>query len=137
MNYWLVKTEPETWSWDMQVKHGRTNWDGVRNHQAANNLKAMKKGDLVLFYHSGDEKQIVGLVKVGKEHMPDPKDETGKFVMVEMVTVGPVEKKLTLKEIKADKRLQDLLLVRHSRLSVMPVDKKSWAIICEQTGLAP
>jgi len=137
MNYWLVKTEPETWSWDMQVKHGRTNWDGVRNHQAANNLKAMKKGDLVLFYHSGDEKQIVGLVKVGREHMPDPKDETGKFVMVEMLTVGPVETPLTLKDIKAERRLQHLLLVRHSRLSVMPIDQKGWELICEKTGLAP
>lgn len=137
MNYWLVKTEPETWSWAMQVRDGRTNWDGVRNFQAASHLKAMKKGDLVLFYHSGDEKQIVGLVKVGKEAMPDPKDETGKFVMVEMLTVGPVEKPLTLKEVKADKRLQHLMLVRHSRLSVMPIDKKAWDIICEKTGLAP
>ena len=137
MNYWLVKTEPETWSWDMQVKNGRTNWDGVRNHQAANNLRAMKKGDLVLFYHSGDEKQIVGLVKVGREAQPDPNDPTGKFVMVEMLTVGPVEKKLTLTEVKAEKRLQHLLLVRHSRLSVMPIDKKAWELICERTGLAP
>ncbi|MCK6449460.1 MAG: EVE domain-containing protein [Alphaproteobacteria bacterium] len=137
MNYWLVKTEPETWSWDDQVKHGRTDWDGVRNHQAANNLKAMKKGDLVLFYHSGDEKRIVGLVKVGREHQPDPSDPTGKFVMVEMLTAGPVETPLSLAEIKADKRLQHLMLVRHSRLSVMPIDQKAWEIICEKTGLAP
>ncbi len=137
MNYWLVKTEPETWSWDMQVRDGRTNWDGVRNHQAANNLKAMKKGDLVLFYHSGDEKRIVGLVKVSKEAMPDPKDATGRFVMVEVATVGPVETPLTLKEIKADKRLQHLMLVRHSRLSVMPIDRKAWELLCEKTGLAP
>lgn len=137
MDYWLVKTEPGTWSWDDQVKHGRTNWDGVRNHQAANNLKAMKKGDLVLFYHSGDEKRIVGLVRVSKEAMPDPKDATGKFVMVEVATVGPVETPLTLKEIKADRRLQHLMLVRHSRLSVMPIDKKAWELLCEKTGLAP
>ena len=137
MNYWLVKTEPETWSWDDQVKKGAEPWSGVRNHQAANNMKAMKRGDLAFYYHSGGEKQIVGVVSVGKEHHPDPSDPTGKFGMVEMKTVGPVEKPVTLAAIKADKRLKHLLLVRQSRLSVMPIDAKSWKLICEMAGLSP
>jgi predicted RNA-binding protein with PUA-like domain len=136
MQYWLVKTEPETWSWDDQVKKGSEPWTGVRNHQAANNMKAMKKGDLAFFYHSGGEKRIVGLVSVSGEYRPDPTDSTGKFGMVEVKAVGPVETPVTLAEIKADKRLNHLLLVRQSRLSVMPIDAKSWKIICEKAGLS-
>jgi predicted RNA-binding protein with PUA-like domain len=136
MQYWLVKTEPETWSWDDQVKKGSEPWTGVRNHQAANNMKAMKKGDLAFFYHSGGEKRIVGLVSVSGEYRPDPTDPTGKFGMVEVKAVGPVETPVTLAEIKADKRLNHLLLVRQSRLSVMPIDAKSWKIICEKAGLS-
>ncbi len=137
MNYWLVKSEPETWSWDDQVKKGTEAWTGVRNHQAANNMKAMKKGDLAFFYHSGGEKQIVGVVSVAKEYHPDPTDPAGKFGMVEVKAVGPVEKPVTLAQIKADKRLKHLLLVRQSRLSVMPIDAKSWKLICDMAGLAP
>jgi len=136
MQYWLVKTEPETWSWDDQVKKGSEPWTGVRNHQAANNMKAMKKGDLAFFYHSGGEKRIVGLVSVSGEYRPDPTDSTGKFGMVEVKAVGPVETPVTLAEINADKRLNHLLLVRQSRLSVMPIDAKSWKIICEKAGLS-
>jgi len=135
MARWLVKTEPESWSWDQQVKSGRTNWDGVRNHQAANNLRAMKKGDLAFFYHSGDERQIVGVVKVGKEHMPDPKDPTGKFVMVEMETVAPARTPVTLAAIKAEPKLKDLVLVKNSRLSVQPVDEASWKLIAAMAGI--
>ena len=137
MNHWLVKTEPDTWSWDDQIKHGRTNWDGVRNHQANNNLKAMKTGDRVFFYHSGEERRIVGVVAVGREHHPDPKDETGKFGMVEMKTVMPVKTPVTLAAIKAEPKLRDLLLVRHSRLSVMPIDEPSWALLCKMAGIKP
>lgn len=135
MAYWLVKTEPEAWSWDQQVKGGRTNWDGVRNHQAANNLKAMKKGDLAFFYHSGEERQVVGIVRVSGEHRPDPKDATGKFVMVEMETVGPAKTPVTLARIKAEPRLADMVLVKNSRLSVQPVDAAQWKLVCRMAGI--
>ncbi|MGQ0677654.1 MAG: EVE domain-containing protein [Rhodospirillales bacterium] len=135
MNHWLVKTEPETWSWDDQVRKGTEPWSGVRNHQAANNMKAMKRGDLAFFYHSGEERRIVGVVSVAKEYHPDPSDPTGRFGMVEVKTMGPVEKPVTLAQIKADKRFKHLWLVRHSRLSVMPIDKKSWDLLCEMAGL--
>lgn len=135
MAYWLVKTEPEAWSWDQQVKGGRTNWDGVRNHQAANNLKAMKKGDLAFFYHSGEERQVVGIVRVSGEHRPDPKDATGKFVMVEMETVGPAKTPVTLARIKAEPRLADMVLVKNARLSVQPVDAAQWKLVCRMAGI--
>lgn len=135
MAKWLVKTEPDTWSWDQQVKGGRTHWDGVRNHQAANYLKAMKKGDLAFFYHSGEERRIVGVVRVSKEHMPDPKDPTGKFVMVEMETVAPARTPVTLAAIKSEAKLKDLVLVKNSRLSVQPVDEASWKLICAMGGI--
>jgi predicted RNA-binding protein with PUA-like domain len=137
MAYWLVKTEPEAWSWDQQVKSGRTNWDGVRNHQAANNLKAMRQGDLAFFYHSGEERQIVGVVKVGREHQPDPRDESGKFVMVEMLTAAPAKTPVTLAQIKAEPKLAGMVLVKNSRLSVQPVDEASWSLICKMAGIAP
>lgn len=137
MQYWLVKTEPEEFSWDDQVRKGVEPWTGVRNRQASNYMKAMKRGDLAFFYHTGDERQVVGVVSVDKEYHPDPTDATGKFGMVEMKAMGPVETPVTLTQIKADKRLKDLLLVRNSRLSVMPIDKKSWDIICTMAGLAP
>jgi predicted RNA-binding protein with PUA-like domain len=135
MAYWLVKTEPDTWSWDQQVRSGRTDWDGVRNHQAANNLRAMKKGDLAFFYHSGEERRIVGVVRVAGEHRPDPKDPAGRFVMVEMETVAPARTPVTLAQIKADPRLKDMVLVRNSRLSVQPVDPASWKLICAMGGI--
>ena len=136
MAYWLVKSEPETWSWAQQVKSGKTDWDGVRNHQAAGYLRAMKKGDLAFFYHSGDEKQIVGVVKVTKEHMPDPKDETGKFVMVEMTAEKPVKAPVTLAAIKAEPKLANMVLVKNSRLSVQPVTEPEWKAVCKMAGVA-
>lgn len=135
MNYWLVKTEPSTWSWDDQVKKQVECWDGVRNYQAQNYMKQMKIGDQVFFYHSVKEKQIVGLVEIVKEFYPDPTDKTARFMAVDVKAVKPVLKPVTLAEIKADTDLQDLGLIRQSRLSVMPIDPKSWEIICKMGGL--
>ncbi len=130
MAYWLIKTEPGSWSWDDQVRDKVTQWDGVRNHQAASNLKAMKKGDLALFYHSVNEKQVVGVVEVVKEAHPDPKDKSGRFVMVDVKAVKPFNKPVTLADIKAEPRLKDIALVRQSRLSVMPIGATEWRQIC-------
>ncbi len=135
MAYWLVKSEPGSWSWGDQVKAGTTDWSGVRNPQAANFMKAMRKGDRVFFYHSGEERRIVGVVEVVKEFYPDPKDKSGRFGMVDVKTVGPVPEPVTLSAIKAEPKLQDLLLVRHSRLSVMPVDEPAWKLISRMGGL--
>ena len=135
MNHWLLKTEPETWSWDMQVKKGVEGWNGVRNFQAARNLKEMRKGDHAFFYHTGDEKQVVGIVEVVREAYPDKTDETGKFVMVDVKAVKPLPKPVTLAAIKATPKLKDLMLVKYSRLSVMPIDAPSWQVICQMGGL--
>jgi predicted RNA-binding protein with PUA-like domain len=135
MNYWLAKSEPETYAWASLVKDRRTHWDGVRNAQASNNLKAMKKGDRVFFYHSGEERQIVGIAEVVKEYYPDPSDETGRFGMVDLQAVEAFKQPVTLAAIKADKRLADFILVRHSRLSVMPVTKDQWKLIAGFGGL--
>jgi len=131
MAYWLVKSEPGTWSWDDQVKAKVTGWDGVRNYQAANNMKAMALGDLCFFYHSVNEKQIVGIVEVVKLYRPDPSDASGRFGMVDVKAVKPFVRPVTLAEIKAEPRLKDLALVRQSRLSVLPVGKEEWALICK------
>ena len=130
MAYWLMKTEPGTWSWDDQVRDGTAEWDGVRNHQAALNLKAMKKGDRAFFYHSVNEKRIVGLVEIVKEAYPDPSDPAGRFVMVDVKALRPFKEPVTLADIKAEPRLADLALVRQSRLSVMPIGKEEWKLIC-------
>jgi predicted RNA-binding protein with PUA-like domain len=135
MSYWLVKSEPGSWSWDDQVKAGTTDWSGVRNPQATNFMKAMRKGDRVFFYHSGEERRIVGVVEVVKEFYPDPKDKSGRFGLVDVRTVGPVPEPVTLAAIKAEPKLKDLLLVRHSRLSVMPVDEPAWKLISRMGGL--
>ncbi|MEQ9199054.1 MAG: EVE domain-containing protein [Rhodospirillales bacterium] len=137
MQYWLVKSEPGSWSWDDQVKKGVEHWNGVRNYQAANNMKAMQTGDLAFFYHSVKEKQIVGIVEVVKEYYPDPSDEKGRFGMVDFKTVKPFATPVTLAEIKADERLQHLALVRQSRLSVTPVDPESWKLLCSLGGVDP
>lgn len=129
MAYWLIKTEPHVWSWDDQVRHGVTSWEGVRNYQARNNLKAMKGGDLALFYHSGNDRQIMGIVEVIKPYYPDPTDPTGRFGMVDVKTVKPLNRPVTLTEIKNDPRLHALALVRQSRLSVMPIDDIAWKIL--------
>lgn len=131
MAYWLIKTEPNTWSWNDQVKAGVTFWDGVRNYQASNNLKAMQIGDLALFYHSGDERQIMGIVEVVKTYYPDPSDPLGRFGMVDVKTRAPLPRPIPLREIKEDPRFHHLGLVRQSRLSVMPIDEKSWEILTQ------
>lgn len=128
---WIIKSEPSTWSWDDQVKEGTTYWDGVRNYQASNNMKAMKIGDLCFFYHSVKEKRIVGVVEVVKEYYPDHTDPKGRFGMVDVKTVKAVPRPVTLEEIKADSRFNDLALVRQSRLSVIPVKDNEWDALCE------
>lgn len=130
MAYWLIKSEPGNWSWDDQVRDGVAEWDGVRNHQAANNMKAMKIGDRVFFYHSVNEKQVVGIVEVVKEYYPDPTDASGRFGMVDVKAVKPIAKPVSLAEIKAEPRLRNLALVRQSRLSVLPVQPEEWQLIC-------
>jgi len=137
MAYWLIKTEPGTWSWQDQVRDKVTFWNGVRNYQASNNMKAMKKGDQCFFYHSVDEKRIVGIVTVVKEYYPDHTDKSGRFGMVDVKVGEALKTPVTLADIKADERLSDLPLVRHSRLSVGPVDAKSWKIICQMGGVKP
>ena len=137
MAYWLVKSEPNAWSWDDHVKAGVAEWDGVRNHQANNNMKEMTTGDKTFFYHSIDEKQIVGVLEVVKEHYPDHTDVTGKFGMVDFRALFPVKKPVSLAKIKADQRLSEFLLVRQSRLSVLPVTDKHWKIICKMAEIEP
>ena len=137
MQYWLMKTEPSAWSWDMQVKKKVESWNGVRNHQANNNMKAMKKGDKAFFYHSVDEKSIVGIVEIVREHYPDPTDETGKFGMVDVKAVEPMPRPVTLAQIKESGRFEDFLLLRQSRLSVVPVSEAHWRAICAMGGVTP
>lgn len=137
MAYWLLKSEPGEWSWEDQQREGRTHWDGVRNYQAANNMKAMKVGDLAFFYHSVKEKRIVGIVRVVKEYYPDHTDPSGRFGMVDVEAVKPVKRPVTLAEIKAEPRLADLALVRQSRLSVVPVTEEQWKLICEMAETDP
>lgn len=132
--YWLVKSEPEAFSWDQQVANRVEPWTGVRNHTAKNNLKAMRKGDLAFFYHSGVGKQIVGVVEVAKEAYPDPTAEKGDWVCVDMKAVRPLPKAVTLADIKADPSLADLALVRQSRLSVVPISKSHWEKMCRMGG---
>lgn len=131
MAYWLMKSEPNAYPWEKLVKDGKGNWDGVRNYQAANNMKAMKKGDLAFFYHSNIGMEIVGIMEVTKEFHPDPSDETGRFVMVSVKPVKALKKPVTLKDIKADAILKEMALVKQSRLSVSPVTEKQWKRILE------
>ena len=132
-----MKSEPSTWSWEQQVKVGSKGegWDGVRNYQASNNMKKMKKGDLCFFYHSVKERDIIGIVKVKNEYHPDPTDTSERFGMVTVVAVKPLKNRVNLDQIKEDKRLSHLALVKQSRLSVMPIDAKSWKIICNLGGI--
>ena len=136
MNYWLLKSEPDVWSIDQQEKVGDKGavWDGVRNYQARNNLKKMKKGDLCFFYHSGNERRIVGIVSVTKESYPDPTDKKNVFVMVNVKKHKTLNSPINLSEIKKNKKLQHLSLIKQSRLSVMPIDSKSWSIILKIKG---
>ena len=131
MNYWLLKSEPDVWSIDQQIKLGNkgATWDGVRNYQAAKNLKTMNKGDKCFFYHSNIGKEIVGIVEVIKEYYLDKTDQSGRFVAVTVKYLKKLDRPVTLEEIKKNKQLSHLSLIKQSRLSVMPVDSKSWKII--------
>ena len=135
MAYWLVKSEPGAWSWDQHVAAGIAEWDGVRNHQAANNMKAMQIDDRAFFYHSGSAREIVGVLEVVKTYYADPTDASGRFGMVDFKAVKPVARPVTLADVKTDGRLDHLALVRHSRLSVMPIDAEAWRILCEKGGI--
>lgn len=134
MPYWLVKSEPDAFSWEQQVANGVEPWTGVRNALAAKNLRAMRVGDRAFFYHSNIGKEIVGVVEVAREAYPEPGDETGRWVCVDMRTVGPMPRPVTLASIKATPDLADLALVRQSRLSVMPVGDAHWAMLCRMGG---
>jgi predicted RNA-binding protein with PUA-like domain len=133
MQYWLLKSEPSSWSWQNQLDRGATGegWDGVRNYQASNNMKVMQIGDLAFFYHSVNEKQIVGIVEICALYHPDPTDASGRFGMVTVKAVKSVTKPVTLASIKADERLYDMALVRQARLSVTPVSASQWQIIMQ------
>ena len=137
MAYWLLKTEPDSYSWDDQVKKGAKGdaWTGVRNFRARDHLKAMKKGDLAFFYHTGDEKQVVGVVEVIREAYPDPTDKEGVFSAVDLKAVKPLKKPVTLAAVKADKRLKDMVLAKQPRLSVQPVTAEEWKIVSAMGGL--
>lgn len=133
-NYWLVKSEPDAFSWDQQVANGTEPWTGVRNHMARNNLRAMRLGDRAFFYHSNIGREIVGIVEVAREAYPDPTAEGGDWVCVDMRAVGPMPKPVTLAAIKADPAFADLALVRQSRLSVLPVGAEHWKRLCRMGG---
>ncbi len=137
MAYWLFKSEPNTWGWNDQVKEGDkgAEWDGVRNHQANNFMKEMKVGDFGFFYHSVNEKQVVGIVRIVREHYPDDTDASGRFGMVDVAAVDPVPTPVTLAQIKVEPGLEDMILVKNSRLSVQPVTNKEWKIVCRMAGL--
>ena len=134
MKYWLLKSEPDAWSWENQVKEGASMWDGVRNYQARNNLKKMKKNDLCFFYHSVSERSIVGIVKVVKEYYPDPTDKTGRFVVVDVKATKKLKNPVSLDQIKENSKLQNIALVKQSRLSVMPLKKTEWDIIVKMSN---
>ena len=131
MAHWLMKSEPSSWSWQQQVEAGEkgTFWNGVRNHLAKKHLKEMKVGDQAFFYHSGEEKAVVGIVEIIKSYYPDPSDKTGVFGMVDVKAAKPLAKPVTLAQIKADPRLKDMVLVKSARLSVQPVTDAEWRAV--------
>ncbi len=137
MAHWLYKSEPSVWSWDEQVKAGAkgTFWNGERNHQAKQNLMAMKRGDQCFFYHSNDGKAVVGIVEVIKDYYPDHTDETGKFGMVDVKAVKPFRQPVTLEAIKEEPALKAMVLVNNSRLSVQPVTDEEWRVVCRMGGV--
>jgi predicted RNA-binding protein with PUA-like domain len=142
MAHWLLKTEPETYSWDDQVKRGGKGepWSGVRNHQAKNNLMKMKKGERAFFYHSGETKEIVGVVEVIREHYPDPTAKSGEpsstsWVVVDVKAIEPLKKPVRLADAKVEPRLKTMVLVNNARLSVQPVTDAEWKIICKMGGV--
>jgi predicted RNA-binding protein with PUA-like domain len=133
MSYWLFKSEPDTWSWAKQKAKGKAGeeWSGVRNFQARNHMRTMKKGDLGFFYHSGDDKEIVGIVEVTATAHPDSTDKTGQWVCVDIRALRDVPKPVSMADIKAEPRLKDMVLVRNSRLSVQPVTAEQWLFVCK------
>jgi predicted RNA-binding protein with PUA-like domain len=137
MAHWLYKSEPNVWSWEMQVAEGEkgTHWNGVRNHVAKQNMMAMKLGERGFFYHSNEGKEIVGIVEVIREYYPDHTDESGRFGMVDIKAIEKLPRPVTLEEIKSDSRLKDMILVNNSRLSVQPVTDEEWNLIRELGGL--
>ncbi|HKD24368.1 MAG TPA: EVE domain-containing protein [Xanthobacteraceae bacterium] len=140
MNYWLIKSEPGTWSWDMQVKKGAKGdaWTGVRNHTAKQNLMRMTKGDRAFFYHSGENKEIVGIAEVVHESYPDPTAKSGEpWVVVDVKATTPFKTPVTLAAIRGEPRLKDMALVKLSRLSVQPVTAAEWKIVCQMGGVTP
>ncbi len=140
MNHWLIKSEPGTWSWDMQVKKGAKGdaWTGVRNHTAKQNLAKMKKGDRAFFYHSGEDKAVVGIVEIIRESYPDPTAKPGEpWVVVDVKAVTPLKMPVTLAAIRAEPKLKDMALVKLSRLSVQPVTPAEWKLVCEMGGVKP
>lgn len=130
---WLIKSEPSAWSWDDQVNKGVEAWTGVRNYQASNNLKAMRVGDTAFFYHSVEERRIVGIVEVVREAFPDPTEPESRWVAVDVKTVRPVDRPVTLAQIKAEPRLENIALVRQSRLSVVPLTEEQWQVLSAMT----
>ena len=134
MAYWLIKSEPFKYSWDQFEKDGKTYWDGVRNYAARNNLRDMKKGDKLLFYHSNEGLEIVGIAEVIKEHYQDPTTEDTAWVVVDVKPVRKLKQSVSLKQIKAEPRLQDMALLRLSRLSVQPVKEEEWKVVMELAG---
>jgi len=140
MNYWLVKTEPGAWSWDQQVKAGAKGeaWTGVRNHTAKQNLMKMKKGDRAFFYHSGEDKAVVGIAEVVREHYPDPTAAASEpWVVVDLKAVAPFKTPVSLAAIRAEPKLKDMALLKYSRLSVQPVGEPEWKLVCRMGGAAP
>lgn len=137
MKYWLVKSEPSTWSWEQQVAKGAKGeaWTGVRNHSAKLNMMQMKNGDRAFFYHSNEGKEIVGIVEIIKEHYPDPTDASGKFVCVDIKAEKPLKTPVTLEQVKADERFAEMALIKLSRLSVQPVTANEWKLICKLGGV--
>ena len=139
MRYWLFKSEPSTWSWDDQVARGETGeeWDGVRNYQARNFMREMSIGDRGFFYHSQSEKAVVGIVEVIAEAHPDSTTDDDRWDCVDIKAIGPVKTPVTLEMIKADPRLEDMVLVKNSRLSVQPVTNEDWQVVCTLAGIDP
>ena len=137
MAYWLVKSEPTTWSWDQQVAKGAKGeaWTGVRNHSAKLFMMKMKKGERAFFYHSNEGKEIVGIVEIIKEHYPDPTDASGKFVCVDIKADKPLKTFVTLNDVKTEKKLAEMALIKLSRLSVQPVTDEEWKIVCKMGGV--
>ena len=134
VNYWLLKSEPSTWSWENQVKADVEMWDGVRNYQARNNLMKMKKKDLCFFYHSVSEKLIIGIVEVVREHYPDPTDKTDRFVVTDVKAKKKLRRAVSLEEIKNTPKLSKIALIKQSRLSVMPLTKNEWDLILKMSN---